>query len=89
VSLRGSFYRGHGCDIDVPHDTEIKPWTCENADCESVYNESHLYTILQTMFRNILVPLISISEEVTSQGVIAPTLLFPCSSYLQQAFVSG
>jgi hypothetical protein len=31
-------------DIDAPHDTEIKQRIIENANSESAYNESHLYT---------------------------------------------
>jgi hypothetical protein len=38
VKLRGSFYRGHGYDIDVPREIDIKPRICESA-----YNENQLY----------------------------------------------
>jgi hypothetical protein len=29
-------------DIDISHDTEVKPWMRENADSRRAYNESHL-----------------------------------------------
>jgi hypothetical protein len=33
---------GCGYDIDVPHDSEIKPWMYENTENVITYNESHL-----------------------------------------------
>lgn len=37
------FYHDRGCDIDVPHDTEIIQRIYENADSESAYNENQSF----------------------------------------------
>jgi hypothetical protein len=41
--MRDSVYRGRGYDTEAHTSSEIKGRKCENADSESVYNESHLY----------------------------------------------
>jgi hypothetical protein len=36
--------------IDAPHNTEIKPWICENMDSKSTCNKSYMYKIQCTKF---------------------------------------